>query len=416
MNREKKKVLMMVENHYPFDPRVRKEALVLAAAGYQVTVIALRKKNQLAYEEINGVKVYRIPEFTLFEKAKGSKSSTLRKLFENLKSIIGYTSEYVYFTTASFLSSLYILAKQGFDVVHMHNPPDTLSMIGAFYRLLGKKYVFDHHDLSPELYLTRVSGAKDFVYKSMLFFEKMSCSFSNIIISTNESYRQIEIDRHSADPDKIFIVRNNPILSECTYNRKGDIPAGSLNGRKVLLFLGSINPQDGIDILLQALHYLAYELGEKNFICNIVGDGDAIPAAKELTAELKLGDFVDFKGMVFDRNKIKDYLCSADIGVEPAPCNDANEHSTFIKVMEFMAAGKPLVAFDLKETRYSADGAGLIIPPGDVAGFASAIKRLIDEPDTRQKMGQVGMKRIAENLNWEKASANLLQAYKSLFR
>jgi glycosyltransferase involved in cell wall biosynthesis len=409
-----KNILMMVENSYPYDPRVRKEALVLATAGYSVTVIALRRKNQPAYEEIGGIKVYRIPEITLFEKTKGNNTNTISRLISKMKSITGYFFEYVYFTSASFLASLYVLAKQGFDVIHMHNPPDTLSLIGAFYRLLGKKYVFDHHDLSPELYLTRVSGEKDIVYKGLLFFEKLSCKFSNIIISTNESYRQIEIERHSADPNKIFIVRNNPILGDCVFKEYEDVCTGSNSGKKKLLFLGSINPQDGIDVLLQVLHHLAYELGEKNFICNIVGDGDALHAARQLATELQVEAFVDFKGMVYDRNKIREYLCSTDIGVEPAPCNDANEHSTFIKVMEFMAAGKPLVAFDLKETKYSSDGAGIMIPPGDIAGFASAIKQLIDDPDKRQKMGKAGLKRITEELNWEKAAINLVAAYKSL--
>jgi glycosyltransferase involved in cell wall biosynthesis len=144
------------------------------------------------------------------------------KLCTKVKSIAGYIVEYAYFTIASFLISFYVFVKHGFDAVHTHNPPDTLSMIGIFYKVLGKKYVFDHHDLSPELYLTRVSAKRDLIYRGLMFFERLSCRFSDIIISTNESYRQIEVSRHSVNSEKIFIVRNNPIVSDCIFTSVGN--------------------------------------------------------------------------------------------------------------------------------------------------------------------------------------------------
>lgn len=409
-----KRVLMIVENRYPHDIRVRKEADALTESGYTVTVIALRGREQKAYEEINEVRIYRIPKVNIFEKTKRSNSNFIMKFYCKVRSVSGYMLEYAYFTTISFLISIYIFIKHGFDVVHTHNPPDTLSIIGIFYRLLGKKYVFDHHDLSPELYLTRVSGKRDFIYRGLILFERLSCRFSDVIISTNESYKQIEINRHSVNSGKIFIVRNNPNVNDCIFRGAEYNDDKPKNKKTVLLFLGSINPQDGVDILLQVIHNLVYNLKKKDIICNIVGDGDSLESVKQLSVDLDLKDYVEFKGHISDREKVKEYIWSSDIGVEPAPCNEANEHSTFIKVMEFMAAGKPVVAFDLKETRYSANGAALFVKPGDIQGFSSALKQLIDDPATRRKMGSAGYRRIESELSWGKATKSLKKAYESL--
>jgi glycosyltransferase involved in cell wall biosynthesis len=414
MIKPKRRILMIVENRYPHDIRVRKEADALTKEGYSVIVIALRGQDQKAYEEIRDVKVYRIPKVDIFEKTNRNTSNVILRLYGKVKSIAGYILEYAYFTILSFLVSFYVYLKHGFDVVHTHNPPDTLSMVGIFYKLLGKKYVFDHHDLSPELYLTRVSGKKDLIYRGLVFFERLSCRYSDVIISTNESYRRIEINRHSVNPEKISIVRNNPIVNDCILSDAENHRDKPDNNKIKLLFLGSINPQDGVDVLLQAIHSLVYSLKENKFICNVVGGGDSLESAKQLAADLGLTGYVEFKGLVFDREKVKEYLWSSDIGVEPAPFNDANEHSTFIKVMEFMAAGKPVVAFDLKETRYSAEKAALLVKPGDVEGYSWALKQLISDPDTRQKMGKAGIRRIEEELNWGNASQSLKNAYRSL--
>lgn len=415
MTRHSRRILMIVENQYPHDIRVRKEAEALTDAGYSVVVIALRRRDEKAYEEINNVKIYRIPEVNIFGKIKRGNTNAIIKLYDKVRSIAGYVLEYAYFTFVSFSVSLYVFIKNGFDVIHTHNPPDTLSMIGIFYKFLGKKYVFDHHDLSPELYLTRVSGRKDLIYRGLIFFEGLSCRFSDIIISTNESYKKIEITRYSVNPDKIFIVRNNPLVSDCILADGGNDHVNSPNHKTKLLFLGSINPQDGVDVLLRAIHYLVYDLKEKEFICNIVGGGDSLESAKQLSAELGLTGYVDFKGQIFDREKVKEYLWSSNIGVEPALCNDANEHSTFIKVMEFMAAGKPVVAFDLKETRYSADGSAILVSLNEVKEFAVAIKTLLENSQLRKNLGKAGMERVKKELNWGKASLNLIEAYKSLF-
>jgi len=406
---------MLVENHYPHDIRVRKEAEALTEAGYELTVLALKGPNQSAFEEIRNVKVYRIPEVNIFNKTKRDNTNAIIKLYDKVRAITGYILEYAYFTVVSFLVSLYILKKHGFDGIHTHNPPDTLSMIGIFYKFFGKKYVFDHHDLSPELYLTRVSGKKNLIYWGLIFFERLSCRFSNIIVSTNESYRQIEISRYSVNPKKIFIVRNNPIANDCIVSGGGNGSVKPDKQKKILLFLGSINPQDGVDILLKIVHHLVYVLERKDFICLIIGDGDYLDTAKSLSRELNVIEYVDFTGMITDREKLKQYLAQADIGIEPAPLNEVNKYSTFIKVMEYMAASKPVVAFDLIETRYSVDGGALLVPPGDYAGFARAIEKLLDAPLLREQLGKAGWERIEKELNWEKTASNLTEAYAALF-
>lgn len=411
MKKPGKKILMIVENNYPNDIRVRKEAEALTEAGYSVIVIALKGRGQKVCEEIRNVIIYRIPEVSIFKKTKDSNAGFVGKLYGKMRSIAGYVLEYAYFTIASFFVSLKILMKHGFDAIHTHNPPDTLSMIGIFYKLIGKRYVFDHHDLSPELYLTRVSGKRDLIYSVLVFFERLSCKFADIIISTNESYRQMEIVRHCADHEKIFIVRNNPLVSDC-ISTSGEVCHDKQ--KKTLLFLGSINPQDGVDVLLNIVKHLVHVLDRRDFMCRIVGGGDYLESAKRMARELDIEEHVEFTGMIMDREKVKDHLTEADIGIEPAPLNEVNQHSTFIKIMEYMAAGKPVVAFDLAESRYSTNGSALLVQPGDYEGFARAIERLLDDPLLREQLGKAGLERIEKELNWGQSVSSLTEAYAAL--
>ncbi len=392
---KKKNILMIVENNFPNDIRVRKEAAVLSK-DYSVTVIALKKKkSELIYEVSNDIRIFRIPELPSFSLVK-----------------LRYILQYLYFTSASagiFLCSHLFMR---YRVIHAHNPPDTLFLVGLLGKLLRVKFIFDHHDLSPELYLSRFSGRKDMVYKGLVLCEKLSCTLANVVICTNESYKSIEMTRHGISSEKVYVVRNNPILEECSTS--ASLPDSKTDGKIKLLFLGSINPQDGLDVLLHALHYLVTDLDREDFSCIIVGDGDSLSASKLLSKDLGLTDFIEFKGKIYDRDQIRYYLSTSDIGIEPAPENELNKHSSFIKVMEYMAAAKPVVAFDLVETRYSADGSALFVPPGDIPGFAQAIKRLMDDPFLRETMGNAGRERVSGELTWSKASMQLTEAYKSL--
>jgi glycosyltransferase involved in cell wall biosynthesis len=413
MKKNAGKALMLLEGEFPSDPRVSKEAYALVSAGFKVSVIAICNKGDKVKENVEGVNVYRVPKIALFKKGTTyNKHSFIQMFIHRCKAMIGYIFEYFYFTFVSLLLSLYVLVKEGIDIIHAHNPPDTLFIVAAVYKLLGKQFIFDHHDLSPELYLAKFSGKKDLLYKTLLLFEKCSCKLADKIISTNNSYKAIVENRHRIDPNNIQVVRNNPIINDCMLSKVQD--KRSRKRSNSLVYLGSINPQDGVDILLKSIHYLINNLNEKFISCHIIGDGDALWAAKQFSEELQLGEYVDFPGFISDREKIKKYLSFSDICVEPASDNEVNRHSTFIKVMEYMAAHKPVVAFDLKETRYSADGSAMLVPPGDIEGFAQGIKTLLDEPQLREELGNAGQERIKAELNWENASRNLTEAYNSL--
>jgi glycosyltransferase involved in cell wall biosynthesis len=388
----KKHILFIVENKpAPLDRRVWPEALLAKELGYNVTVISPENERAMGrYVEIDGIEIFRYP-----------------KEVKSLKKY-RFVSEYINaLIWESFLSFKIFLTKP-FHIIHAANPPDHIFLIAIFYKLLGIKFIFDHHDLTPELYRVKFSKSKNFVYKILMICEKFSCKLADAIISTNESYRKIVIRRHGVNPERVFVVRNDPEIKECNLKKETNKRE---NGKKNLLFLGSINPQDGVDHLLKALYYLINDLKETNFICNILGGGETLPLMIQMTNKLKLDNFVYFKGWVTEKNKIKEYLHSSDICIEPAPDNELNRHSTFIKVMEYMAAGKPIVAFDLKETRISTNNSAILVKPGKVDEFAAAIKTLIDEPQLRLKLGSIGRRRIKNKLNWENTSLNLKSAY-----
>jgi glycosyltransferase involved in cell wall biosynthesis len=410
---KKFRVLMLVENAFPADIRVWNEAHTLSQAGYPVTVIALRKPGEKFHEEVNGVHVYRVPALTVFEKLGGARS-TVGRVIGMFQACMGYILEYLYFTSACFLLSIYVAFQRGVDVVHAHNPPDTLFVVGAFHRLLGKRFIFDHHDLSPELYLSRFgiqNGEGGTIYKTLLAIEKLSLRIANIAIATNESYKQVQIQRGKLEEDKVFVVRNGPDL------RRVKVVPGDPNllamGKNILCYVGALNPQDGVDYMLRALQHLAFTLGRRDFFCVVIGTGDAFEQLKTMTDTLGLKDYVWFAGFISDEELVR-YLSTADICLDPNPSSPLNDVSTWIKVMEYMAVGKPTVSFDLKETRVTAQEAAAYVTPNDEQAFAKQIAFLMDRPDLREKMGEFGKRRINEELAWNVVSQNLLQAYASL--
>lgn len=402
------KILMIVENRFPLDTRVRNEAITLSEYGYKVVIIAMKAKGEKSAEEIGGIHVYRVPRISLFKKTNAKEISILTKYANRIKSIAGYVFEYGYFTAICFLLSFYILFKDGFDVVHTHNPPDTLFIIGGFYRLLGKRFVFDHHDLSPELYLSRYGREGGFIYRTLCLLEKLSLRISNLVIATNESYRQIEIQRGRIPKDKVFVVRNGPDLNR--LRRVSDNDANRERDKTILVYLGAMNPQDGIDYLLRALQHMVFEMKRTDFYCILIGSGDSLLDLKRLASELGINEYVHFTGIIPDEDLVR-YLSMADICLDPDPSSPLNDVSTWIKVMEYMAMGKPIVSFELKETRFTAREAAIYVAPNDVVEFARATVRLMDDEELRKKMGEFGRKRVESDLHWGRVSKNLINAY-----
>ncbi len=391
-----KRVLMLLENQpFPQDGRVRRESFALVEAGYQVTVVCPRDGEQPRHETVNGVRVIRYPH-----PPEGN-------------GLLGYLMEYGYSTAVSFLLSLWVAVRGGFDVVHSHNPPDTMFVIGAFFKLFGKRYVFDHHDLSPEMYNARFGGAGNpFVYKALVLLERMSCLVADEVIATNESYREMEMRRDKVSPDHITIVRNGPELGR--IKRVDPDPELRSKGKTIIGYVGIMGYQDGVDYLLRAFHHLIHELNRTDFYAVLVGTGDAWKDLRKLSTNLGLDDYVWFTGTISDAD-LRRYLSSTDICVDPDPSNPFNDRSTMIKVTEFMALAKPIVAFDLTENRFTAQQAAIFVPANDERAFAQALADLMDDPERRERMGVYGRRRIEEDLAWTHWAPNLIAVYENLF-
>jgi glycosyltransferase involved in cell wall biosynthesis len=405
------RVLMLVEQEFPRDTRVRNEAFTLAANGLQVSIIALRGAGEKPRESLNGVTVYRLPRLTVFRKLPDAERSRIAALANKLGVLVGYVAEYGYFTAGCLILSCYIAWKDGFDVVHAHNPPDTLFIVGAFHKLFGKKFVFDHHDLSPELYQSRYTTPSGLVSRGLALCEKASVKTADVVIATNESYREIDIRRNGIEPAKVFIVRNGPDLGRVRLTDPD--PALRGKARMVLGYLGAMNPQDGVDYMLRSLHHLRYQLKRSDFYCVAIGAGDSFEALKSLAVDLRLEDCLMFTGFISDQDMVR-LLSTVDICLDPNPSSPLNDVSTWIKVMEYMALGKPVVSFDLKETRVSAADAAVYVKPNDEAAFAGAIARLMDDPAERARMAEVGRTRIHNQLSWQVTSKKLMDAYEFL--
>ena len=213
-------------------------------------------------------------------------------------------------------------------------------------------------------------------------------------------------------PRRVFIVRNGPDLKRVRLVE----PDTRLRGmNKVILgYVGAMNPQDGLDHLLRALHHLVHDLERTDFYCVIIGDGDSKPELEAQAVELGIADYVWFTGFIPDEDMVR-YLCTTDMCLDPNPSSPLNDVSTWIKVMEYMALGKPIVSFDLKETRTSAADAALYVKPNDEREFAVAVARLMDDPALRESMGEFGRARVKRDLNWDVTSRNLVSAYAHLF-
>jgi glycosyltransferase involved in cell wall biosynthesis len=391
------RILMLLENQtYPRDFRVRREATALTAAGYKVSVICPAGPGQPFRETLNGVRLYRYPEPPA---ANG---------------FLGYLWEYGYAMAAAFVLSLLVFLGEGFDVVHAHNPPDTFVFIAAFYKLLGKRFVFDHHDLSPEMYQARFPGrGNSLVHDTLLFLEKLTCLLADKVIATNESYKKIEMERDHVPETRVTVVRNGIELHDLQIGE----PDRTLlpKGKTIIGYIGVMGVQDGVDYLVRALGHLLRDLRRTDFFCVLVGDGDASPYLKSLVKQLGISNQVLFTGMV-DHSEVARYLGAADLCVAPEPSTPYNDRSTAVKLMEYMALAKPIVAFDLTEHRFTAQGAAAYVRPNDELEFARTIAELMDDPARRKTMGLLGRRRLETELAWQYSIPKLLSVYRDILR
>jgi glycosyltransferase involved in cell wall biosynthesis len=386
-----KRVLILVENlPSPFDRRVWQEATTLRDAGYAVSIVCPTGKGcERKFEAIEGIDIWR---YDLPVEGSGA---------------LGYLAEYALALSKSFFLSLRIAFGRGFDIVHACNPPDLFFLIGGFYKLFGKKFVFDHHDANPELYEAKF-GKRGAFYRLLCFLEKATFRAADVSIATNESYRRIAIGRGGMAPEKVFVVRSGPSLERM----KVLPPDPSLKkGRKYLVgYVGVMGRQEGIDYLLRAAAHLVHDLGRRDVHFGLVGGGTSLEEMRRLAGELDIADYVTFTGRVSDAQMLA-MLNTADVCVNPDVANEMNDISTMNKVMEYMALGKPIVQFDLAEGRFSAREASLYARRNNAFDFASRILELLQNPEKRRAMGEFGRRRVQEELEWRHEAPKLLAAY-----
>ncbi len=394
--RDSKRILIIVENlPVPFDRRVWSEAKTLQAAGYEVSVICPKARGFVASEEIiDGIRIYR---HSLPMEARGPWA---------------YLVEYPAALFWEFVLCAKVWFRTGFDVIHACNPPDLIFIVALFYKVfLGKKFLFDHHDANPELYEAKF-GRRDFFWRVLRLAEWLTFRVADISIATNESYRRIAIERGGMAPENVFIVRSAPTI-ETTKER---LPNDKWrNGRKSLVgYVGVIGQSEGLDLLLESIAEMVYARKRNDVQFVIVGSGPEWPAIVALCEKLKLQDWVTFTGRVDDAT-LFEILATADVCVNPDRVTPMNEISTMNKVMEYMALGKAMVQYDVKEGRFSAQESSLYAKANDPIDFAAKILDLIDHPEKRDAMGRFGRQRFCDTLAWDYQASFLIQAYDRLF-
>jgi glycosyltransferase involved in cell wall biosynthesis len=386
---------MLVENlPSPFDRRVWQEACTLRDAGYAVSIICPTGAGcEKRFEEIGGIPIYRYP---LPVEGSGA---------------FGYVLEYGAALAWTFALAWKVLLTRGFDVIHACNPPDLFFLLGRFFRLMGKRFVFDHHDLVPELYEAKF-GRRGFFHWLTLVLERWTFRSADISIATNESYRRIAIDRGGMPPERVFVVRSGPSLQ-----RMRVLPPDERlkRGRRHLVgYVGVMGRQEGIDSLLHAARHIVRGLGRDDVHFGLVGGGTSLAEMKALARELGLAGHVTFTGRVPDAEMLA-MLNTADVCVNPDVANEMNDKSTMNKIMEYMALGKPIVQFELTEGRYTAGRASLYARRNDAADLAAKIVELVDDPARRAEMGEFGRRRVENELEWRHEAPKLLAAYAALW-
>jgi glycosyltransferase involved in cell wall biosynthesis len=391
----KRKVLIIVENApVPFDPRVWKEGIALHKAGYQVTILCPKGKGcEQSYEFREGIHVYRHP---MPREGNGA---------------LGYLWEYGCALFWEFLYSWWIYFRRGFQLIQGCNPPDDIFLVALPFKLLGVKFVFDHHDVNPELYLAKYEK-KDFLYKIQVWLEKQTFRFCDVVMSTNHSYKEIAVTRGHMAPENVFVVRNGPDLK--TFQLVPPVPALKYGKRFLVGYVGVMSAQEGLDILLDVAEHIR-NLGRRDVHFTCVGNGPALSDLKQMVQDKNLGEMVNFTGRISDADLL-DVLSTADVCVNPdKPCQ-MNDMSTMIKIMEYMALGKPIVQFDLREGRISAQEASLYSDNANqVTAFADNILWLLEHPAERERMGEFGRRRVETELAWDYSVGNLLAAYEKAF-
>lgn len=389
----KAKVLIIVENlPVPFDRRVWMEATTLHGAGYEVSVICPTGKGYEAlYEIIEGIHVYRHP------------------LPLETNSVAGYLREYAEALWAEWRLARRVWRERGFDVVHACNPPDLIFLIGVWFKLLhGTKFIFDQHDLNLELYESKFGGRHDLFYYALKLAERLTFVTADTVISTNESYRAVALQRGRKNAEQVYVVRSAPDLAK--FNPTPSDPSYRRGCKYLVGYLGVMGPQDGLDHLLRAVHELVVNRSRKDIQFCLIGTGPMFDELQQMACDLGVSEHVEFTGRIPDVEMIA-RISSCDVCVNPDPLNPLNNVSTMNKIMEYMALGRPIVQYDLKEDRFSAGEASWYAEPNNVVDLAAKIEQLLADEEACSRMGKIGRKRMETSFAWSHQAPSLLRAY-----
>ncbi|WP_340103265.1 glycosyltransferase family 4 protein [Rhodohalobacter sp. 8-1] len=387
------KVLIIVENlPLPFDRRVWMESNTLKKNGYEVAIICPKGKGyEDDYEELNGIHIYR------------------HNLPPEVSSAKGYLREYSHALWHEFRLARLIRKNHGFDVIHACNPPDLIFIVASWFKLFhGTKFIFDQHDLNPELYESKFNK-KGFFHSALKVAEKLTFKLADTVISTNESYKEIAEIRGKKNPDDVIVVRSGPDLR--FFNKVEENNSYRNNKKYLVGYLGVMGEFDGVDHLVKAAHYLIKEKGRTDIQFCFVGGGPMLESLKELSENLEIEGNVEFTGRVSDEELIE-RLSSCDVCANPDPLNPLNDKSTMNKILEYMALERPIVQYDLLEGKRSAGEASLYAEPNDIEDLANKIEVLLEDEELREKMGAIGRKRMEEEFEWKYQEKKLLKAYR----
>lgn len=388
------RVLIVVQNlSVPFDRRVWLECQTLVAAGYGVSVICPRGPDDASYEVLEGVHLHK---YRPAPTAGG---------------LAGYALEFVWCWLMTALLSVRVLVHEGFDVLQTCNPPDTYWALALPYKLLGKRFVYDQHDLCPEVYASRFGAEQSsLLLRGLRLLERANYRAADHVISTNGSYREMALTRGHKAPAEVTVVRSGPDTSRM---RPGGRDGELARGRPYLAcYLGVMGPQDGVDVLLRSWAVLVHEMGRDDCHLALLGFGDCYDDLVRLATELHLDGHVTFTGRA-GPEVVSHYLSSADLGVCPDPHSPLNDVSTMNKTMEYMAFGLPVVSFDLPESVVSAGEAAIFVE-GDETAFAKAVDALLDDPDRREELGARARARAVQVLDWRLQARRYVQVFDRL--
>lgn len=398
-----KHVLIVVQNlPVPLDRRVWLECRALVEAGYRVSVICPKGPGDPAYAELDGVRLHK------YEPASPAAG------------FAGYLWEFGYSWLRTARLAAGVWRRDRFDVLQACNPPDTYWALALLFRPRGVRFVYDQHDLNPEVFRSRFgepSGlAGRLQYAALLWLERRTYRTAHHVVSTNESYREVALTRGGRRPADVTVVRSGPDTTRMRPVRgRPELRGGR---RQLAVYLGIMGPQDGVDLVLRALDVLVHRMGRTDLHVALLGFGDCLDELRALSTELGLDDHVTFTGRA-DPRMVAEYLSSADVGLSPDPKSPLNDVSTMNKTMEYMSYALPVVTFDLRETRVSAGDAARYVPftgdPAvDVPAYAAAVAELLDDREERVARGVAGRRRAAAELDWAPQRARYVGVFDQL--